>query len=108
MLLFFFAAMPSSCLPYSWKARVDCILHSLCAFMNFHVSFVDLHSAMTFIVQLGSAGGDDKAGSKTICPGASSDYFKHFSDLVYSMASKPAITSHLGGGKLWHSIEILV
>lgn len=108
LLLFLFAAVPSSCLPYSWKARVACTLHSSCAFVGFHVSFRDLHSAMTFIVQLCSASGDDKAAFKTICPGASGDYFKHFSDLVYSMASKPAITSLRGGGKLLHSITMLV
>lgn len=76
--------------------------------MDFHVSFIDLHSAMTFIVQLCSASGDDKAAFKTICSGASGDYFKHFNDLVCSMTSKPAITSHLGRGKFWHSITILV
>lgn len=99
---------PSSCSPYRWKARVDCTLHSLCASIDFHFSFVDLDSTMTFIVQLCSASGDDKTAFKTVCPGASGDYFKHLSDLVNSVTSKPAITSHLGGGKLWHSITILV
>lgn len=102
--LFLFAAVPSSCSPSSWKARVDSTLHSLCASMDFHVSFVNLDSAMTFIEQLCSASVDDKAAFKSTCPGASGGYFKHFSDLVYSMASKPTITSHLGGGKLWQSI----
>lgn len=64
LLLFLFAAMPSRCSPYSWKARVDCTLHSSRAFMDFHVSFMDLHSAMTFIVQLCSSSGDDKAAFK--------------------------------------------
>lgn len=82
-------------------------LHSSCSFMELHVSFIDLHSATTFIVQLCSAGCDDKVGFRSICPGASSDYFKHFSDLVYSMASKPAITSQLRSSKLQHSIATL-
>lgn len=100
LLLFLFAAVPSSCSPCSWKARADSTLHSLCASMDFHVSFVDLDSAMTFFEQLCSASGDDKAAFKSTCPGASGGYFKHFSGLVCSLASKPAITSHLRGGKL--------
>lgn len=108
LLHFLFAAVTSSCLSYSWKAQVGCILHSSCSFMDFHVSFTDLHSAMTFIVQLCSAGCDDKVGFRGTCPGASGDYFKHFSDLVYSIASKPAITSQLRGSKLQHSFATLV
>lgn len=88
LLYFLFAAVASSCLLYSWKAPVGCILHSSCSFMDFHVSFMELHSPTTFIVQLCSAGSDDKVGFRSICPGASGDYFKHFSDLVYSVASK--------------------
>jgi len=101
-MLFYFlsAAVASSCLLYNWKVQVGCILHSSCSFMDFHVSFMDLHSAMAFIVQLRSAGCDDKLGFRSVCPGASSDYFKHFSNLVYSMASKPAITSQFRGSKL--------
>lgn len=69
---------------------------------------MDLHSAMTFIVQLCSAGRNDKVDFRSICPGASGNYFKHISDLVYSMASKPAITSQLRDSKLQHSIATLV
>lgn len=75
--------------------------------MDFHVSFTDLHSAMAFIVQLCRAGCDDKVGFRGTCPGTSGDYFKHFSDLVYSMASKLAITSQLRGSKFSIALQHL-
>lgn len=108
LLHFLFAAVASSCLSYDWKAQVGCIFHSSCSFRDFHASFMDLHSAMTFTVWLCSAGCDVNVGFWSICPGASGDYFKHFSDLFYTMASKPAIASQLRGSKFQHSIATLV
>lgn len=109
LLHFLFAAVASNCFSYSWKAQVGCILHSSWFFfMDFHVYFIDLHSAMTFIVKLHGAGCDEKICLGSVYPGASGDYFKHFSDLVCSMASKPTIASQCRGSKLQHSTATLV
>lgn len=69
---------------------------------------MDLHSAMTFTVPLHGAGCDEKICLRSVYPGASGDYFKHFGDLVCSMASKPTIASHRKGSKLQHSTATLV